>query len=51
MGFMVSEPEPLTYIPGAVAMLMTLVLAWRGYRFIARQDEERRQAKKRREDR
>ena len=35
MGFMVSESEPLTCILGAVAMLMALVLAWRGYRFIA----------------
>ena len=48
---MVSESEPLTYILGAVAMLMTLVLAWRGYRYIAREDEERRNAKKRREER
>jgi hypothetical protein len=51
MGFIVSESEPLTYILGAVAMLMTLVLAWRGYRFIARDDEERRKARKRREER
>ena len=49
--FIVSESEPLTYILGAVAMLMTLVLAWRGYRYIAREDEERRKAKKRREER
>jgi hypothetical protein len=51
MGFIVSESEPLTYVLGAVAMLMTLVLAWRGYRYIAREDEERRKAKKRREGR
>jgi hypothetical protein len=48
MTFIVSESEPLTYILGAVAMLMTLVLAWRGYRFIAREDEEGKKAKKKR---
>ena len=46
--FMVNELEPLTYILGAVTMLMALVLAWRGYRHLARQDEERRKAKERR---
>ena len=49
MPFMVNESEPLTYILGAVTMLMALVLAWRGYRHLAREDEERRKAKERRE--
>ena len=44
MTFIVNESEPLTFILGAVCMLMALVLAWRGYRFIAREDEERRKA-------
>ncbi len=51
MSFIVSQSNPLTYILGAVAMLMTLILAWRGYRHLAREDEERRKAKKRREGR
>ena len=46
--FMVNESEPLTYILGAVTMLMALVLALRGYRHLAREDEERRKAKERR---
>jgi hypothetical protein len=49
MSFIVNESEPLTYILGVVTMLMALVLAWRGYRHLAREDEERRKAKKRRE--
>jgi hypothetical protein len=51
MTFIVNESEPLTFILGAVCMLMALVLAWRGYRFIATEDEERRKARKRREGR
>lgn len=51
MSFIVNEPEPLTYILGIVTMLMALVLAWRGYRHLAREDEERRKAKERREGR
>lgn len=51
MSFIVNEQEPLTFILGAACMLMALVLAWRGYRFIAREDEERRKARKRGEER
>lgn len=51
MSFIVNESEPLTYILGIVTMLMALVLAWRGYRHLAREDEERRKAKERREGR
>jgi predicted tellurium resistance membrane protein TerC len=51
MSFIVNESEPLTYILGAVTMLMALVLAWRGYRHLAREDEERRKAKERRDGR
>jgi len=51
MSFIVNESEPLTYILGVVTMLMALVLAWRGYRHLAREDEERRKAKERREGR
>ena len=47
--FMVNESEPLTYVIGTVTMLMALLLAWRGYRHLAREDEERKKAKKRRE--
>jgi hypothetical protein len=49
--FIVNESEPLTYLLGAVTMLMALLLAWRGYRHIAREDEERRKEKKRRDGR
>lgn len=47
MSFIVNQSEPLTYILGTVTMLMALLLAWRGYRHLAREDEERRKAKKR----
>jgi hypothetical protein len=47
--FTVNESEPLTYILGTVTMLMALLLAWRGYRHLAREDEERKKAKKRQE--
>ena len=49
--FMVNESEPLTYILGVVTMLMALLLAWRGYRHLAREDEERTKEKKRRDGR
>ena len=47
--FMVNESEPLTYVIGTVTMLMALLLAWRGYRHLAREDEERKKEKKRQE--
>jgi hypothetical protein len=50
MSFIVNPSEPLTYILGVVTMLMALLLAWRGYRHLAREDEERRKAKKRRDN-
>jgi hypothetical protein len=49
--FIVNETEPLTYLLGVVTMLMALLLAWRGYRHLAREDEERRKAKKRQDGR
>jgi hypothetical protein len=49
--FIVNESEPLTYLLGVVTMLMALLLAWRGYRHLAREDEERRKAKKRQDGR
>ena len=49
--FIVNESETLTYLLGAVTMLMALLLAWRGYRHLAREDEERRKEKKRRDGR
>jgi hypothetical protein len=49
MNFAVSEP--MTLIFGIIAMLMALILAWRGYRSLAREDRERKAAKKKREDR
>jgi hypothetical protein len=49
MTAIVSESEPLTFVLAAVAMLGTLVLAWRGYRHVAREDHERKLAIKRRQ--
>ena len=46
---MVNESEPLTCILGVVTMLMALLLAWRGYRHLAREDAERKERKKRQE--
>jgi hypothetical protein len=51
MSFIVNESEPLTYILGVVTMLMALVLAWRGYRHLAREDEERKREKRERDRR
>ena len=34
--FIVNESEPLTYLLGAVTMLLAMLLAWRGYRNLAR---------------
>jgi len=48
MTFIMSESEPMTFVLGTVAMLMTLVLAWRGYRFHTREDRARKTAIKRR---
>ena len=48
MTFIVSESEPLTHLLGAIAMLMTLVLAWRGYRYHTRRERERKTAIKKR---
>jgi len=38
----------MTYILGAICTLMALVLAWRGYRFTAREGHQRKLAAKRR---
>ncbi|HEY6980094.1 hypothetical protein [Reyranella sp.] len=51
MNFVVSDNDPMTYVFGMVAMLMALVLAWRGYRFLAREDRQRKAAKKKRDGR
>jgi hypothetical protein len=48
MTFIVSESEPMTFVLGTIAMLMALVLAWRGYRFHTREDRARKTALKRR---
>ena len=44
----VSEGDPTSFVLGTIAILMTLVLAWRGYRFTRREDEERKKAQRRR---
>lgn len=51
MNFVVSGNDLLTYVFGIIAMLMALVLAWRGYRSLAREDRARKAANKKREDR
>jgi hypothetical protein len=48
MTIIVSESEPMTFVLGTVAILMTLVLAWQGYRFYTREDRARKTAIKRR---
>jgi hypothetical protein len=48
MTVVVSESEPLTFVLAGVAMLGTLVLAWRAYRHSAREDYQRKLAIKRR---
>jgi hypothetical protein len=48
MNFAVSEP--MTSILSILAMLMALILAWRGYRSLAKEDRERKATKKKRED-
>ena len=47
MTFIVSPTDPMTCVLGAIAMLMALILAWRGYRFLAREDKQRRIARER----
>jgi hypothetical protein len=47
MNFIVSQNEPMTFVLGTIAMLMALVLAWRGYRFHAREDRARKSEKRR----
>lgn len=42
----VSDNDPMTYVLGIIVMLMALVLAWRGYRSLAREDRARKAAKK-----
>jgi hypothetical protein len=44
MNVMVNEGELLTYLLAGLAMLGTLVLAWRGYRHESREDRERKKA-------
>ncbi len=51
MNLIVSENEPLTFVFGMIAMLMALILAWRGYRFLAKEDRERKAANRKRDDR
>jgi hypothetical protein len=41
------EGDLLTYLLAGLAMLGTLVLAWRGYRHESREDRERKKAVKR----
>jgi len=43
----VNEGDLLTYLLAGLAMLGTLVLAWRGYRHESREDRERKKAVKR----
>jgi hypothetical protein len=47
----VSDNDPMTYIFGIIATLMALVLAWRGYRSLAREDRERKAANKKQDGR
>jgi hypothetical protein len=49
MNFAVSEP--MTLIFSIIAMLMALILAWRGYRSLARKDREQKAADKERDGR
>ena len=51
MTMIVSQSEPITFVLATVAMLGTLVLAWRAYRHSAREDHQRKLAIKRRLDR
>lgn len=48
MTVIASESEPITFVLATVAMLGTLVLAWRAYRHSAREDYQRKLAIKRR---
>ena len=48
MTVIVSESEPFTFVLAAVAMLGTLVLAWRAYRNSTREDYQRKVTIKRR---
>ena len=48
---MIVSNDPMTYIFGTIAMLMALVLAWRGYRSLAREDRARKAEKKKQENR
>jgi hypothetical protein len=48
MNVIVSESEPITFLLATIAMLGTLVLAWRAYRHSAREDYQRKIAIKRR---
>jgi hypothetical protein len=47
----VSGNDPMTYVLGIIAMLMALILAWRGYRSLAREDRERKIANKKQDSR
>jgi hypothetical protein len=48
MNVVVSESEPLTFVLAGIAMLGTLVLAWRAYRHSSREDYQRKIAIRRR---
>lgn len=47
MTVMVNEGQPLTYLLADMAMLGTIVLAWRAYRHSAREGHQRKIAIKR----
>jgi hypothetical protein len=47
LAMIVNEGDLLTYLLAGLAMLGTLVLAWRGYRHESREDRERKKAVKR----
>jgi len=49
MNFVLSDNHYMTYVFGIIAMLMALVLAWRGYRSLAREDRARKAANKKRD--
>lgn len=51
VNFVVSGNDLMTYVFGIIAMLMALVLAWRGYRSLAKEDRARKAANKKRDGR
>jgi hypothetical protein len=49
--FIVSPSDPLSYVLGTVSIFMSLVLAWRAYRFSTREEQQRKMTRQRRLDR